>query len=554
MSDRHLRFWPKSLPREVACPQTSLYFNLEAAAVRFPQKTFIDFYGTKLTYADARRQVDALAGYLQSECEIRKGDRVLLYLQNSPQFMVSYYAILRADAVVVPVSPMNLTGELRHIAEDSGARVAIVGQELLAQVSPLLGGAIWRVIVAAYGDYIRDATDLPLPESLKAPRMTLSGPHAMTWNDALGARRAPGPHTSGPDDLCAMPYTSGTTGRPKGCMHSHRTVMTTAVWGPLWCGLAPDTVTLCSLPLFHVVAMQACMNGPVYFGQTVILMQRWDRDVAARLIEKHRVSSWNCIATMAVDFLANPDVRKYDLSSLIRIGGGGASMPESVARKFRELTGLDYVEGYGLTETMAPTHINLPHRPKPQCLGVPMQQTDARVVDPGTLREMPQDEVGEIVVHGPQVFLGYWNNAKATEDAFAQIDGKQFLRTGDMGRCDEEGYFFITDRLKRMINASGMKVWPAEVEAMMYGHPDIQEACVIAAPDAYRGETVKALVVLRKDAADPSEEKIISWCRSNMSAYKVPRIVQFVEKLPKSATGKIQWRLLQEEEWKRAGT
>jgi fatty-acyl-CoA synthase len=211
--------------------------------------------------------------------------------------------------------------------------------------------------------------------------------------------------------------------------------------------------------------------------------------------------------------------------------------------------GLAYCEGYGLTETAAPSHQNPVDHPKQQCLGIPFMSTDARVVDPETLKEVPQGEQGEIVIHGPEVFQGYWKRPDATEAAFFELDGKRFFRSGDLGRVDEDGYFFITDRLKRMINASGFKVWPAEVEALMFRHPAIQEACVIATRDAYRGESVKAVVVLRPShQGQVSEQDIIDWCRDNMAVYKVPRVVQFADSLPKSGSGKVMWRQLQEAE------
>ncbi len=549
MSDRHFRIWPRGLPRSLACPETSLYYNLEVAATRWPGKPFLVFYDSPLSFGEFRRGADAVAGWLQQRCGVARGDRVLVYLQNSPQFMIGVYGALRADAVAVPVNPMNLTDELRHFASDSGARVAIVGQELLERIAPLLGHELDQLVVAAYSDYATCPTDLALPDAIAAPRAALGAAGMVAWSEVMAAAIPPRPHSAGPDDLALMPYTSGTTGRPKGCMHTHRTVMATAVGGALWYGVRPLTTILTSLPLFHVTAMQSGMNGPIFYGQTVVLMQRWNRDTAAKLIERYGVSAWSSIATMAIDFVANPNVGRYDLSSLARIGGGGAAMPEAVAARLRELTGLEYIEGYGLSETMAPSHINPPEAPKRQCLGIPMFGVDSRVVDPDTLAELPPGKTGEIVIHGPQVFLGYWNDPRATAEAFVEIDGKRFLRTGDLACCDEDGYFFMTDRLKRMINASGMKVWPAEVETMMHAHPDILEACIIAARDAYRGETVKAVVVLMPERRGKvSEQDVIAWCRGRMAAYKVPRIVEFADGLPKSATGKVQWRRLQERE------
>jgi len=293
--------------------------------------------------------------------------------------------------------------------------------------------------------------------------------------------------------------------------------------------------------------MQSGMNNPIFGGFTVVLMTRWDRDTAAQLIQRYRVDNWTNITTMAIDFLSNPHLGDYDLSSLVNIGGGGAAMPEAVAQTLKDKLGLDFIEGYGLSETIAPTHINPTERPKKQCLGIPVCDTDARVINPDTLACLGPNEVGEIVSHGPQIFKGYWKNPQATKECFIDIDGKRFFRTGDLGRYDEDGYFYIVDRLKRMINASGYKVWPAEVEAIMYGHPSIQETCVIATQDPHRGETVKAMVVLKAGQRSTAEE-IITWCRTHMASYKVPRVVEFAESLPKSATGKILWRELQNQE------
>jgi fatty-acyl-CoA synthase len=284
-------------------------------------------------------------------------------------------------------------------------------------------------------------------------------------------------------------------------------------------------------------------------GATLVLMPRWERELAGRLISKWQVSHWTNIPTMVIDLLGSPNFDKFNLKSLVHIGGGGAAMPQAVAQRLLDLYGLSYSEGYGLTETAAPSHNNPPDNPKQQCLGIPFMSVDARVVDPETLEEVPPGQSGEIVMHGPQIFNGYWKRQDATEAAFFDMDGKRFFRSGDLGRVDEDGYFFITDRLKRMINASGFKVWPAEVEALMFKHPAIQEACIISTRDAYRGETVKAVVVLRASHKDQlNAQDIIDWCRENMAIYKAPTHVQFVDALPKSGSGKVMWRALQEAE------
>ena len=549
MQDRHYKHWPTGVPKQFPLPETSLCYNLEVAATRYARKTAIFFYGAKLSFAELKAQADALAGYLQQDCGVRRGDRVLLDMQNSPQFVIAYYAILRADAVVVPVNPMNLTAELTHYASDAGAKIAICGHELLPRIAPLLATqSLARIIYANYADYIDPATDLPLPDFFKLPAPA-SAPGIVGWGEALAAARVPGPHQAGPDDLAALPYTSGTTGNPKGCMHTHRTLMGTIAIAGVWARGSADDVSLAVVPFFHVTGMQMLMNGNIYLGAAIVVMTRWDRELALKLIERHQVTSWINIPTMVIDLFASPNFKSDSLKSLRGISGGGAAMPEAVAKRLYDLTGLEFCEGYGLTETAAPTHSNHPSRPKRQCLGIPLCNTEARVIDPDTLKELGPGETGEIISAGPQVFTGYWNQPDATRAAFIERDGKRFFRTGDLGRYDEDGYFFIVDRLKRMINASGFKVWPAEVEAMMYAHPDIQEACIIGAKDAYRGETVKAVVVLKAASKGKVRtEDVIAWCKANMAAYKCPRMVEFVDALPKSATGKVMWRALQEQE------
>jgi fatty-acyl-CoA synthase len=534
---------------ELIAPATNLFYNAEVSARRYPDKPFLVFYDTAVTFAQLLDEAECVAGFLERRCAVRAGDRVLLLMQNSPQFVISYYGILRANAVVVPLNPMNLTKEILRYAEDAGTSAIIVSQELYPRIEPLLGNSVLKsAIVAAYSDYLTQPTTLTVPDFVAAPRVELAAPGVTLWRDVLAGGLRPGPLTAGPDDLCVMPYTSGTTGEPKGCMHTHRSAMHTLVAGMRWFSLQPETTLMAVAPLFHVTGMQGGMNGPLYVGNTVVMLPRWDRSAAAECVQRYRIASWTAIPTMIQDFFANPDIAKYDLSSIRRLTGGGAAMPAAVAQRLLDL-GVTYYEGYGLSETMGATHLNPGEHPKKQCLGIPIYGVDSRVVDPDTLKELAAGEVGEIITHGPQVFLGYWNKPEDTAQTLVEIDGKRFLRTGDLGRADEDGYFFIVDRLKRMINASGFKVWPTEVESQMYQHPAILEACVIGTPDAHRGETVKAVVVLRPEwRGRVDEPAIINWCRENMAAYKYPRIVEFVDALPKSGAGKIMWRELQDRE------
>jgi fatty-acyl-CoA synthase len=553
----HHRFWPKRLPHRISPPVTSLWHNLVVSAQRYPDKPALVFFDQQLSYSELLAQAEQLAGHLHAQ-GVRAGDRVVLLMQNCPQWIVAHYAILRANAVVVPVNPMNRAEELKHYITDPDVKVAVCAADLagdLLKANADLPEAqrLSHLVVAHYHDAIGPQADIPPAWidwlTTRHPLPALPGGSVADWADALASRHTAPAHDRQPADLCVLPYTSGTTGLPKGCMHTHASIMHNAVACSLWTGGTPENVSLVVVPMFHITGMVVGMHSGLYTGATLVIMPRWDRELAGRQISAWRVTHWSNIPTMVIDLLASPRFDQYDLSSLVFIGGGGAAMPQAVAQRLFDQFGLRYAEGYGLTETAAPSHNNPPDAPKQQCLGIPFLSTDARVVDPETLQEMPVGEAGEIIIRGPSVFAGYWKRPDATEAAFIDFNGEKYFRSGDLGKVDEDGYFFITDRLKRMINASGFKVWPAEVEALMFRHPAIAEACVISTKDAYRGESVKAVVVLRDSARGQTSEKdILDWCHENMAVYKAPRVVQFVEALPKSGSGKVMWRLLQEQE------
>ncbi len=557
----HHRFWPARLPHAITVPETSLWDNLETSARRYPHKTALVFLGTQLSYAEVRHKAERLAAYLQS-LGVQKGDRVVLDMQNCPQLIIAHFAILRANAVVVPVNPMNRAEELKHYITDPDARLAITTGDLAPEIAKAnqdvpADQRLKHLIVTQFTDAFDaqvSGDDAPA-EGWRDWLLTrhalpvLDGGQTHTWTDAVACTAELSPLLVGKEDLAVLPYTSGTTGLPKGCMHPHRSLMHNAISSALWGNGSHEVVSLLVVPMFHITGMVSVMHSGIYMGATFVIMPRWDRELAGRLISKWGVTHWTNIPTMVIDLLGSPNFDKFNLKSLVQIGGGGAAMPQAVAQRLWELYGLRYAEGYGLTETAAPSHSNPPDSPKQQCLGIPFMSTDARVVNPDTLQEVPQGESGEIVMHGPEVFNGYWKRPDATEAAFFELDGKRFFRSGDLGRVDEDGYFFMTDRLKRMINAAGFKVWPAEVEALMFKHPAIQEACIISSRDSYRGETVKAVVVLRAShKGQVSEADIIAWCRDNMAVYKAPTQVQFVDTLPKSGSGKVMWRMLQEAE------
>ncbi len=512
MEPRYFRHWPPGMPRSMPAPRITLPQMFSASVEKQPEKIAAVFDGTSISYKELKAKVEGLAAHLQHACGVKPGERVLLDLQNGIDFVAACLGILRADAVVVPVSPMNLTSELKHYIEDSDARVAITEQDLLSRFSGL------------------------------------SLDHVFHIEKNFESKKQPNSNSCSPDDLCMMPYTSGSTGAPKGCMHTHATVLHNVVGAAAWKNITGNTVSLATAPFFHVTGLIHSFLATVYAGGTMVIQRRWDPLAAAKLVEEHKCSHWDNVPTMVVDLLSHPEAMKHDVSSLKWIFGGGAAMPEAIAQKLFEVCGVRYIEGYGMTETISQTHINPPQNPKKQCLGVPAFDTEALVVDPESFSPLNPGEQGEIVVKGPQLLKGYWKNETAYRESWCEVEGKSFFRTGDLGRTDEDGYFYISDRLKRMINAAGFKVWPAEVEATMYRHPAIKECCVIAALDERRGETVKLVAVLNSEV---KPEELIDWARTQMAAYKVPKRIEFVETLPRTASGKLMWRALQEREFGR---
>ncbi len=539
MTRKAQHFWPEFKPKHITIPQTGLMHNLKVSAERYPLKTALWYYGRSLSYREVREQAERLAGHLASQ-GVQKGDRIALWMQNSPAWIVGAFAAWHLGAVVVPLAPMLHPKELAFFLQDAGIRVGVVGAELYEKAKQ--GGLGHAIVANVLHGTDRETAGIPIPEGLDVnPALQ---PGDITLEDALQAAPAPGADVT-QDDLCVMPYTSGTTGLPKGCMHTHGSVQANVFGASVWTDINMEDIYLATMPYFHVTGFVNSLLTPLTVGGKIVLMSRWDRDAARELMREHRVTVWTNTPTMLIDMLASPNFNPADLKTVRSITGGGASLPEAIGEKLRDATGITFLEGYGLSETMAQSHSNPKGRQKLQCLGIPVFNVDSRIIDVDTLAELPEGQTGEIVIHGPQVMKGYWNRPEETEKAFVEIDGKQFLRTGDLGYMDEEGYFYFADRLKRMVNVSGMKVWPAEVENKLHAHPAIQEACVIAVPDERSGERARALIVL-KPGHSVSAEELQQWARENMASYKVPREYQFVDSLPRSPTGKVAWRQLQE--------
>ncbi|KMO29104.1 hypothetical protein VQ02_30475 [Methylobacterium variabile] len=496
------------------------------------------FYGAVLSYAETWRRAAALARHLATAAGIRPGDRVAIALQNSPHLIVAFQGVLAAGAVVVPLNPMYREAEMAAILEDSGARLAIVGAELIGRFPAHL-----PLIAAVYADALPARPLGPLPPVLAEPAAVPAEARITAFAAAIAGEgsRSGGQHDAREGGV--MPYTSGSTGRPKGCPHEHAAVVHTAETQARWYRLDGDSVVTAVQPLFHVAGMQGSMHAGLVAGAALLVMTRWDAAAALRLFAWAGVTFWNAPPTMVIDLLARPDFDPAAFARLRVITGGGSAMPGAVAAELATRFGLTYVEGYGLSETMSPTHLNPLDRPRAGSIGVPIDGTTALIVDPDTLLPCADGEVGEIMVAGPQVIARYFSNPRADAEGFATLAGRRLLRTGDLGRRDADGYFYVVDRLKRMINASGFKVWPSEVEEVLHRHPAVRLACVVGAPDPYRGETVQAYLVL-KDGAAADPEGIVAFCRTHLAAYKVPRRVAFAECLPIGPSNKVDWRAL----------
>ena len=546
MNERHFAHWPRRLPRSLAYPRVPLFELAETSARRYPDRTAMIFYGRKISHGEYWQTVERLAGAL-ARLGVEKGDRVALYLQNTPHFAIGFMGILRANAVVVPLNPMLTGEEAAGLLADSGAKVLITTADLYPKAETACQQAgVEKIIVGNAADYLPQEPELDVPAGMEEAAPVPED--AIGWNGFLENAPAAPPVQVTAGDLALLPFTAGSTGVPKGCRHTHATVLTN-VWGSIfWSTATPSSVMLAALPFFHVTGLIHSFLAPVAIGGTFVIMTRWNRATALDAIERYGVTSWANITTMVIDLLAAPDIDDRDLSSLVFVGGGGAPLPAAVGERLEQKTGLVYAEGYGLTETISQTHWNPPDAPRLGSIGIPVFDVDARIVDVTGEAELPVGEQGEIVVSGPQVFEGYWNKPEETEAVFFELDGKRFFRTGDIARMDEDGFFHIVDRKKRMINAAGFKVWPAEVEAILYRHPAVLEACVVGVPDPVRVENVKAFIVRRPGHEDVTAEAIIEWAKGQMAAYKYPRLIQFVESLPKSGAGKIQWRKLQEQE------
>jgi long-chain acyl-CoA synthetase len=529
-------------------PKITLSRMLERTVERCPDRTALIYFGTRISYRRLLEQVNRCAAGLQA-LGVRKGDRVALMMSNCPQFIISYFGVLKAGGIVTATSSMYTAREAAHQWHDAGASALIVGRNLQPVAKTALAEVptVKHVIVTGSRDYYPTAY-AKLDKALRTARSSRITPHAVrltphTWRAILLHARLPRAVTVSPSDIACLQYTGGTTGTSKGAMLTHANLVTNAYQTEHWlsCGEHRPEVMVAALPLFHIYAMTCVMISSVFAGGTVIILPRFELHSALNVVREHRPTLFHGVPTMYVAFNNAPNVERYGFKSLRVCMSGGAALPVEVMQQFEKLTGGRLVEGYGLTEASPVTHVNPPDgMAKAGSIGLPIPDTKVRIVDLKTgSRELPVGEEGEIAIRGPQVMKGYWNKPAETAQVFR--DG--WLLTGDIARRDKSGYYYIVDRKKDMIIAGGFNVYPREVEEILFEHPLIKEAAVVGVPDAYRGETVKAFVVLRDGAAADAEE-IISFCRGRLAAYKVPRQIVFRDSLPKSGVGKYLRREL----------
>jgi len=541
--------WPEGVPRSIQYPERSLGEVLRKSATEAPDRAAIIYFGTRLSFKELDGLVDKFGVALQ-DIGVKKGDRVAIYLPNVPQFVIAYYATLRIGGIVVALSPLYKDREIAHILKDAGAKVLVAWDKLYPFVQAARSETdVTEVIVTSPRDY--------LPPILRA----LSPLKGVKSYECAGARKMsdllakhhgqPKPVEINPkQDVALLQYTGGTTGIPKGAMLTHYNLIANVAQVKEWGSLRPgEDVHLSALPFFHIFGMTTAMNSPIYTKSTMILVPD-ARDIPSILstIQKEKPTIFCGVPTLYNALIHRPDIGKYNLHSVRSCISGASALPMEVQKKFENFTGGRLVEGYGLTETSPVTHCNPLDDPKKNrigTIGIPVSDTEAKVVDMETgTRDLPPGEAGELVIKGPQVMAGYWNKPN---DNKVSLRGGWFY-TGDIASMDPDGYFRIVDRKKDMIDVSGYKVWPREVEERLYEHPAIMEAAVVGIPDSRSGEAVKAYVVLKQGyGGKVTGDEITTFCKEKLASYKAPKQVAFKDQLPKTPAGKVLRRELKAE-------
>ncbi|WP_372442202.1 AMP-binding protein [Metabacillus bambusae] len=547
-----LHHYPTEVPHEITIDEKPLYEYLQQAADEFPTKTAIHFLGKELSYSELYNQSLKLANYLQS-LGLQKGDRVSIMLPNCPQAVISYYGVLFAGGIVVQTNPLYMERELEYQLKDSKSTFMLTLDLLYPKASKMKAlTKLKHIIVTSIKDF------LPFPKNLLYPfvqkkqnqivvKVEHQGDtHLFKQIMSLAEPNIDLPDINPSEDIALLQYTGGTTGFPKGVMLSHKNIVANTQMCASWlykCRRGEESL-LGIVPFFHVYGMTIVMNLSVMQAFKMILLPKFDATDTLKTIVKLKPTLFPGAPTIYIALLNHPDIQKYDLSSIDCCISGSAPLPVEVQEQFERVTGGRLVEGYGLSEASPVTHANfLWDKRKTGSIGVPWPNTDAAIFSYENGGVADTNELGEIIIRGPQVMKGYWNNKEETE----AILKNGWLLTGDIGYMDDEGFFYVVDRKKDMIIAGGYNIYPREIEEVLYEHEKVQEVVVAGIPDPYRGETVKAYIVL-KEHQDATIEEFNEYARKHLAAYKVPRIYEFRDELPKTAVGKILRRALIEEE------
>ncbi|WLR50158.1 long-chain-fatty-acid--CoA ligase [Bacillus tianshenii] len=552
-----LSHYPTEITAEIEQDGKALHHYLQDTAEAFPKKKALYFFGFEMTYKDLYSQVRKFADYLRN-LGLKKGDRAAIMLPNCPQGVISYYAVLMAGGTVVQMNPMYTAREMRYQLNDAGAEFLICLDLFYPNAAKIKKHTdVRHTIVTSVKDYLPFPKNRLYPLVQKKQAKLLVNVEASEYVHLFKQAIQHGKDVDleieiDPNkDLALLQYTGGTTGEPKGVMLTHRNISANALMCRKWlyhCKEGEERI-LAILPFFHVFGLTTVLNYSVLIGAKMIMLPKFNPNEVLKTIQSQKPTLFPGTPTMYIALLNHPKLKQYDLSSIKACISGSAPLPVEVQERFEAATGGKLVEGYGLTEASPVTHANFVWEKRVKgSIGIPWPETDSYVHSMETGQPAKPGEVGEIVVKGPQVMQGYWKRPEETEAAFLD---DEWLLTGDLGYMDEEGWFYVVDRKKDMIIAGGFNIYPREIEEVLYEHPQIQEAVVVGIPDEYRGESVKAFIVL-KEGASLTETEFEAYCRENLAAYKVPRAVEFRQELPKTAVGKILRRTLSEEAKKQA--
>lgn len=549
-------FWPEGVRQHIDYPEIPLSDLLKTTAEQYPNHEAVVYFDKAMTYKELYVASQKFATAL-AHLGVKKGDKVALYLPNTPQFIISYYGTIMLDAIETAISPLYREREVEHQLTDSEAETTVVLDALYPIVEKVLAKTqVKRVIVTSLKEYMPSATAFFGSLLKKIPSHKVERkPNVYFFRELLSKYGAnpPSVQVNPREDLVALQYTGGTTGISKGAMLTHMNLVSNAVMCAEWLrGKKAEEVFLAVLPLFHIYGMTTSMNAPIYLAGRMIMLPRFDLTATLKAIDKHRVTVFCGAPTMYQVLLDHPEVGKYNLKSVRFCISGSAPLPPEIQKRWMQTAGGVLIEGYGLTESSPVTHANpLDSTMKTVrigSIGLPWPDTDSKIMDMYTgLTELKAGEEGELAVKGPQVMQGYWK----IPDETASVLRDGWLYTGDIGKMDEDGYFYITDRKKDMIKYKGYSVYPREIEDVIYEHPAVKICAVVGKPDSIAGEIPKAFIVL-KDGAKATEDDIKKFVNEKVAPYKAIRELEFRKELPMTMVGKVLRRVLQEEEREKA--